>query len=82
VLALEAGWVVTEVGRQPWIVFGVLRTADAVNPAPGLVYGFIAVCVVYLILTTASVYVLRRLARDKPVPLAPQESDVTGYKII
>jgi cytochrome d ubiquinol oxidase subunit I len=82
VLALEAGWVVTEVGRQPWIVFGVLRTADAVNPAPGLFYGFIAVCVVYLILTVASVYVLYRLARDKPVPLAPQESDVTGYKII
>jgi cytochrome d ubiquinol oxidase subunit I len=82
VLALEAGWVVTEVGRQPWIVFGVLRTADAVNPAPGLFYGFITVCVVYLILTVASVYVLYRLARDKPVPLAPQESDVTGYKII
>lgn len=82
VLALEAGWVVTEVGRQPWIVFGVLRTADAVNPAPGLIYGFIAVCVVYLLLTVASVYVLHRLARDKPVPLAPQESDVTGYKII
>jgi cytochrome d ubiquinol oxidase subunit I len=82
VLALEAGWVVTEVGRQPWIVFGVLRTADAVNPAPGLFYGFIAVCVVYLILTVASVYMLYRLARDKPVPLAPQESDVTGYKII
>lgn len=81
-VALEAGWVVTEVGRQPWIVFGVLRTSDAVNPAPGLFYGFIIVSAVYLFLTVATVYVLRRLAKDKPVPLAPQESDVTGYKII
>jgi cytochrome d ubiquinol oxidase subunit I len=82
VLALEAGWVVTEVGRQPWIVFGIMRTSDAVNPAPGLVYGFILVCVVYLLLTVATLYVLRRLARDKPVPLAPQESDVTNYRIM
>jgi cytochrome d ubiquinol oxidase subunit I len=44
--------------------------------------GFILVSVVYLFLTVASVYVLRRLAKDKPVPLAPQESDVTGYNII
>jgi cytochrome d ubiquinol oxidase subunit I len=82
VLALEAGWVVTEVGRQPWIVFGILRTSDAVNPAPGLVYGFVLVCVVYLFLTVATVYVLRRLARDIPVPLAPQESDITNYRIM
>jgi cytochrome bd ubiquinol oxidase subunit I len=82
VVCLEAGWIVTEVGRQPWIVFGVLRTSDAVNPAPGLFYGFILVSVVYLFLTVATLYVLRRLAKDKPVPLAPQESDVTGYKII
>jgi cytochrome d ubiquinol oxidase subunit I len=82
VACLEAGWVVTEVGRQPWIVFGILRTSDAVNPAPGLLYGFILVSIVYLFLTVATLYVLRRLAKDKPVPLAPQESDVTGYKII
>lgn len=82
VVCLEAGWVVTEVGRQPWIVFGVLRTSEAVNPAPGLFYGFVLVSVVYLFLTIATVYVLRRLAKDKPVPLAPQESDVSGYKIV
>jgi cytochrome bd ubiquinol oxidase subunit I len=82
VACLEAGWVVTEVGRQPWIVFGILRTSDAVNPAPGLFYGFILVSIVYLFLTVATLYVLRRLAKDKPVPLAPQESDVTDYKII
>jgi cytochrome d ubiquinol oxidase subunit I len=82
ILALEAGWVVTEVGRQPWIVYGVLRTSDAVNPAPGLVYGFVLVCLVYAVLTAGSVYVLRRLARDVPVPVAPQESDVTGSNVV
>jgi cytochrome d ubiquinol oxidase subunit I len=82
VSALEAGWIVTEVGRQPWIVYGVMRTSDAVNPAPGLVYGFILVCLVYAALTVATVYVLRRLARDHSVPQAPQESDVTGFKVI
>ncbi|MBN6051916.1 cytochrome ubiquinol oxidase subunit I [Nonomuraea sp. RK-328] len=82
VMALEAGWIVTEVGRQPWIVFRVLRTADAVNPAPGLVYGFALVSVVYVVLTVATVYVLRRLARDVPVPVAPQEPDVAGYKVV
>ncbi|GAA2415270.1 cytochrome ubiquinol oxidase subunit I [Nonomuraea africana] len=81
-LALEAGWVVTEVGRQPWIVYGVMRTAEAVNPAPGLVWGFVLVTVVYAALTVATVYVLRRLARDIPVPIAPQERDVTGYKVV
>ncbi len=82
VAALEAGWVVTEVGRQPWIVFGVLRTKDAVNPAPGLVWGFVIVSVVYAVLTVATVYVLRRLARHTPVPVAPQESDVVDYKVV
>ncbi|NUW36204.1 cytochrome ubiquinol oxidase subunit I [Nonomuraea sp. SMC257] len=82
VVALEAGWVVTEVGRQPWTVFRVLRTVDAVNPAPGLVYGFALVSAVYVVLTVATVYVLRRLARDVPVPIAPQEPDVAGYKVV
>src|SRR5262249_9689468 len=47
--ALESGWVVTEVGRQPWVVFRVLRTADAVNPAPGLVTGLVLVAAVYVL---------------------------------
>jgi cytochrome bd ubiquinol oxidase subunit I len=77
VAALESGWVVTEVGRQPWVVYGQLRTADAVNPAPGLVGGLVLVAATYLVLTIASVYVLRRLARagrDEEAPVsAPQE---------
>ncbi|HKV76128.1 MAG TPA: cytochrome ubiquinol oxidase subunit I [Gemmatimonadales bacterium] len=49
-IALEAGWVVTEVGRQPWIVTGVLRTADAVTPMPGLQYTLIGFSLLYLML--------------------------------
>jgi cytochrome d ubiquinol oxidase subunit I len=82
VVAMESGWIVTEVGRQPWIVYGVLRVSDAVNPAPGLDWGLVAVVAVYAVLTVGCVYVLRRLARSHPVPVAPQESDVTGYKVV
>jgi cytochrome bd ubiquinol oxidase subunit I len=81
VVALEAGWITTEVGRQPWIVYGVMRTADAVNPSPGLWGGLVILVAVYTALTVAAIYVLRRLARDKPVPLAPQEIDVERYPV-
>ncbi len=47
-LAVEAGWVVTEVGRQPWIIHGVMRTADAVTPMPGLAVPLATFLVVYL----------------------------------
>jgi cytochrome d ubiquinol oxidase subunit I len=81
VLALEAGWVTTEVGRQPWIVWGVMRTSEAVSAAPGLRYGLYLLVVVYTVLTVATVYVLRRLARV-PVPLAPQERDVQASPVV
>jgi cytochrome d ubiquinol oxidase subunit I len=74
VVAMEAGWVVTEVGRQPWTVYGILRTTDAVSPAPGLWLGFYAVVAVYAVLTALTVYVLRRLAVRPDTP-APQEVD-------
>jgi cytochrome d ubiquinol oxidase subunit I len=74
VLAMEAGWVVTEVGRQPWIAYGVLLTRDAVNPHPGLLAGLAIVLIVYGILTVGLIYVLRLLARRGPVQaVAPQE---------
>jgi cytochrome d ubiquinol oxidase subunit I len=74
VLAMEAGWITTEVGRQPFIVYGVLRTEDAVSPSPGLFLGFYAVLAIYVLLTALTVYVLRRLARSHTTP-APQERD-------
>lgn len=61
VAAMEAGWITTEVGRQPWIVYRVLRTAEAVNTAPGLFVGLVVLVVVYSVLTACTVYVLRRL---------------------
>ncbi len=60
-LAMECGWIVTEVGRQPWIVYRVMRTADAVNPAPGLVFGLVALVAIYGVLTVVTVAVLRRM---------------------
>ena len=80
-VATEAGWITTEVGRQPWIVYGVLKVASAVNPAPGLADGAWPVIAVYAALTAATVYVLRRLARSAPVPEAPQESDVRAHVV-
>ena len=74
VVAMEAGWVTTEVGRQPWIVYGLMRTADAVSPAPGLEWGLVAVVGVYTVLTVFTVVVLRRLARGRGT-LAPQERE-------
>ncbi|MGI5486497.1 cytochrome ubiquinol oxidase subunit I [Microtetraspora malaysiensis] len=73
-VAVEAGWIVTEVGRQPWSVVGRMRTVEAVNPAPGLWAGFLIVLLVYLVLTVATVYVLRLMTRATPVrAVAPQE---------
>jgi len=63
-IALEAGWVATEVGRQPWIVWNVMRVEDAVSGADGLRYGFYALLPVYAILSVATVFVLVRLARS------------------
>ncbi|ATL80646.1 cytochrome ubiquinol oxidase subunit I [Streptomyces malaysiensis] len=81
VVSLECGWVVTEEGRQPWVVQGILSVRDAVNPAPGLMIGLWLLLAVYAAMTVATVYVLRRLAGERPVPVAPQEADVTGYPV-
>jgi cytochrome d ubiquinol oxidase subunit I len=67
-VAMEAGWTTTEVGRQPWIVYGVMRTADAVNPSPGLRFGLYVVLVVYAVLAAVTIVVLRRLRRPDDSP--------------
>jgi len=63
-VALEAGWVVTEVGRQPWIIQGVMRTADAVTPMPGLVVPFVTFTVLYVCLGVVVVWLLFRQFRE------------------
>ncbi|MBP6572159.1 MAG: cytochrome ubiquinol oxidase subunit I [Gemmatimonadales bacterium] len=65
-VATEAGWVVTEVGRQPWVIQGVLRTADAVTPMPGLIVPFLGFTVLYLLLAVAVVWLLRRQILGAP----------------
>jgi cytochrome d ubiquinol oxidase subunit I len=63
VVALICGWIVTEVGRQPWIVYGVMRTEQAVTGADGIPVGYGVLAVVYLGLVGAVWWILRRLAR-------------------
>lgn len=61
-IALEAGWTVTEVGRQPWIIRGVMRTADAVTPMPGIAYAFYLFTAVYISLSIiVSVLLFRQI---------------------
>jgi len=62
-IALEAGWIVTEVGRQPWIIFRIMRTSDALTPMPGIIYPLILVTSVYILLTFLSFYLMRRQIR-------------------
>jgi len=65
-VALLAGWVTTEVGRQPWIVYNVMRTEEAVTGASGIPLGYAALVIVYAVLAVAVAWILRRLSR---VPL-------------
>ena len=70
-IAIETGWVVTEVGRQPWIIYGVMRTADAVTPMPGLVVPFITFTLLYIFLSIVTAWLLLR-----QVAASPKESQV------
>ena len=62
VVALIAGWVTTEVGRQPWVVYGVLRTRHAVTAGGGIPVGLAVLTCVYLGLAVATAWMLRYLA--------------------
>ena len=63
-VTLICGWITTEVGRQPWIVYEVMRTESAVTGASGVPVGFGALGLVYLGLATVALVMLRRLSRD------------------
>jgi cytochrome d ubiquinol oxidase subunit I len=65
-LAVEAGWMVTELGRQPWVIQGVMRTADAVTPMPGLVVPFTFFTLLYVALSVAVVWLMRRQIMKSP----------------
>ena len=67
-VALLCGWITTEVGRQPWTVYGLLRTADSVSPieAPAVATSLIAFVVVYFAVFGAGIFYLLRLMRRPP----------------
>lgn len=66
-IAVEAGWTVTEVGRQPWIINGIMRTADAVTPMPGIAYSFYLFTAVYVSLSIIVIFMLYRQIKMVPV---------------
>jgi cytochrome bd ubiquinol oxidase subunit I len=63
-VAIEAGWTVTEVGRQPWIIQGILRTSEAVTPMPGLIIPFAIFTFLYLFLAAVVVWLLLRQFKE------------------
>jgi cytochrome bd ubiquinol oxidase subunit I len=77
-VATLAGWYTTEIGRQPWLVSGVLTTAEAVSPvaAPMVLTTLIAYLIVYAALMLAYMgvitYMARKAARGEPMPLDPR----------
>lgn len=65
-IAVEAGWTVTEVGRQPWIIYEILKTKDAVSPIPGIAYSFYLFSAIYLSLSAAVAFLLIRQIKAVP----------------
>lgn len=59
-IALESGWIVTEVGRQPWIIYGIMKTKDAVTPMPGLIYPMLLFSFVYVVLAFVVTWLMVR----------------------
>jgi cytochrome d ubiquinol oxidase subunit I len=70
-LAAEAGWIVTEVGRQPWIVYKLMKTSDAVSPiaTAQVLPSLIAFVLVYSLLGFVAYYLIFRFARKGPEPV-------------
>lgn len=62
-IAVEAGWMVTELGRQPWIIYGIMRTRDAVTPMPGIQVSFVIITLIYLFLTYLVYWLMKRQIR-------------------
>lgn len=84
-IAIEAGWTVTEVGRQPWIIQGVMRTSQAVTPMPGLVVPFVTFTLLYIFLAVIVVWLLfrqvaasPRIAENEKIELGEEESRIVA----
>jgi cytochrome d ubiquinol oxidase subunit I len=75
VVALIAGWVTTETGRQPWVAYGYMRTAEAVTGAGPIPVGYAVLTIIYILVAIGVVWILRRLART---PLGAGHGDESG----
>ena len=74
-IGIEAGWTATEVGRQPWVIYNVMRTADSVTPMPGLIVPFTTFTLLYIVLSILTIMLLRRQFLHAPhVPLSQEEN--------
>jgi len=73
IAAMEMGWIVTEVGRQPWVVYGILRTSDAVTASSGVPVTLAVTVAIYLVLTGVTIGVpwlmSRRWRAENPEPI-------------
>jgi cytochrome d ubiquinol oxidase subunit I len=69
-LAIEAGWFVTELGRQPWIIYGVMRTKEAVTPMNKIAISFLIFTLLYVFLSVIVIYLLRRQFMKTEAPVS------------
>jgi cytochrome d ubiquinol oxidase subunit I len=76
-VAIEAGWIVTEVGRQPWIIYGVMRTENAVTPMPGIVVPFVIFTALYIFLAFIVFFLLRRQFIETAGPVSETSATST-----
>jgi cytochrome d ubiquinol oxidase subunit I len=82
-VAVLAGWTVAEVGRQPWTVYGQMRTAQSVSPSltgPDVLWSLLAYMTIYLILYPAGLAVMAKIVRQGPTDQASSEYPVEGLQ--
>lgn len=79
-VAMEAGWVVTEVGRQPWIIYGILKTQDAVTPVPGQVFHLLLFIGLYGLLGFCTAWMwMRQVSHSQKLELASVPKSLTSW---
>jgi cytochrome d ubiquinol oxidase subunit I len=79
-VAIEAGWIVTEVGRQPWIIHQIMRTEDAVTPMPGMKYSFFYYLFLYTVLAITVAWLMSRQIRSLNRETAEEKAENTSEK--
>lgn len=59
-IAVESGWFVTELGRQPWIIYSIMKTSESVTPVPGQIFPFLIFLTIYILLSGMGVWLMSR----------------------